>query len=77
MQLIGATAVPVATLWLAVAAPAHAQTVVTTSGPVPGAQPAQSDEQIDFAADTLEYASETDVVTAIGDVRMVDRKSVV
>ncbi len=68
-KVIGTTA----GLWLAVAGPAQAQTVVTTSGPVPAAEapPERPDEQIDFAADTLEYASETDIVTAIGDVRMV------
>ncbi len=65
VRAIGSTA----GLWLAFAAPAYAQTVVAGTG-------AQNDadkpaEQIDFAADTLEYQNDTDIVTAVGDVRMV------
>ena len=56
-------------LWLAAATPAHAQTVVSTTGAPADAQ--KPDEQIDFAADTLEYETEADIVTASGDVRMV------
>mgnify|MGYP000698090516 CR=1 FL=1 len=65
VKVIGTTA----GLWLAVAAPIYAQTVVTTArAPVAAEKPA---EQIDFAADTLEYQNDTDVVTATGDVRMI------
>ncbi len=56
-------------LWLAVAAPAYAQTVVAETGAA--AAPDKPAEQIDFAADTLEYQNDTDIVTASGDVRMV------
>jgi LPS-assembly protein len=59
-------------LWLAVAAPAHAQTVVAGTGPAfPASASDGPAEQIDFAADQLEYQNDTDVVTASGDVRMV------
>jgi LPS-assembly protein len=56
-------------LWLAVAGAAEAQTVV--SGTDPAAAPEKPGEQIDFAADQLEYQNDTDVVTASGDVQMV------
>jgi LPS-assembly protein len=59
-------------LWLTVAAPAHAQTVVAGTGPASAAPAADKPaEQIDFAADQLEYQNDTDIVTASGDVRMV------
>ena len=57
-------------LWLAFATPAQAQEQDATPVPVPAVKPA-SNEQIDFAADSLEYQGDTEVVTAIGDVRMV------
>ena len=57
-------------LGLAVAGPAHAQTVVAGTGPAAEVADKPA-EQIDFAADTLEYQNDTDVVTATGDVRMV------
>ncbi len=53
---------------MAATSPAFAQTAKLAE-----ATPPESDkpaEQIDFAADTLEYQSEADVVTANGDVRM-------
>jgi LPS-assembly protein len=56
-------------LWLAVAGAAEAQTVVSGTGPA--ATPEKAGEQIDFAADQLEYQNDTDVVTASGDVQMV------
>lgn len=62
VRLIGTTA----GLWLAFATPTLAQQAT----PAAAEQPA-ADEQIDFAADTLEYQNDTDVVTASGDVRMV------
>jgi LPS-assembly protein len=65
VKAIGATA----GLWLAATAPAYAQTVVTSAGPAAAAD--KPTEQIDFAADQLEYQSDADVVTATGDVRMV------
>lgn len=33
--------------------------------------PAATDEQVDFAADSLTYENDADIVTATGDVRMV------
>ena len=57
-------------LGLAVVGPAHAQTVVAGSG-LAAEVADKPAEQIDFAADSLEYQNDTDVVTAIGDVRMV------
>jgi LPS-assembly protein len=56
-------------LWLAVAGAAEAQTVVSGTDPAPA--PEKPGEQIDFAADQLEYQNDTDVVTASGDVQMV------
>ncbi len=53
---------------MAATAPAYAQAVVP-----PDVAPSSSDkpaEQIDFAADTLEYQRDADIVTASGDVRM-------
>ena len=53
---------------MAATTPAYAQaTSAPESAPPESGKPA---EQIDFAADTLEYQSDTDVVTASGDVRM-------
>lgn len=62
VRLIGTTA----GLWLAFATPTLAQQAT----PMAAGQPA-ANEQIDFAADTLEYQNDVDVVTASGDVRMV------
>ncbi len=55
-------------LWLAFATPAQAQEQDAT--PAPAGKPA-SNEQIDFAANSIDYQGDTEVVTAIGDVRMV------
>ena len=49
-------------LLLALAGPVRAQ----TAEPAPDA----AAEEVEFAADSLEYVNDTDVVTAIGDVRM-------
>ena len=59
-------------LWLAFATPAHAQAQAQEQDatPAPAGKPA-SNEQIDFAANSIEYQGDTEVVTAIGDVRMV------
>lgn len=59
-------------LWLAFATPAHAQAQAQEQDatPAPAGKPA-SNEQIDFTANSIEYQSDTEVVTAIGDVRMV------
>ncbi len=62
VRLIGTTA----GLLLALATSAQAQEPTQASPENPAAA-----EQIDFAADTLEYQNDTDVVTASGDVRMV------
>lgn len=62
VRLIGTTA----GLWLAFATPAQAQDAAPATAQTPA-----PNEQIDFAADTLEYQNDTDVVTASGDVRMV------
>jgi LPS-assembly protein len=66
VRLIGSTA----GLWLAFATPALAQAEPqdVAAAPASDAKPA---EMIDFAANTLEYQNDTDVVTATGDVRMV------
>ena len=55
-------------LLLALATPLRAQT--TTAAPAPAPPTPAADQQIDFAANSLEYQNETDVVTAIGDVRL-------
>ncbi len=53
---------------MATTTPAYAQ---ATDVPAPAPATADKpDEQIDFAADTLEYLSDADIVTASGDVRM-------
>lgn len=61
-------------LWLAFATPARAQAQPQErdqdATPATVEKPASS-EQIDFAADNLEYQGDTDVVTATGDVRLV------
>lgn len=57
-------------LWLTFATPAHAQAQEQDATPAPAGKPA-SNEQIDFAANSIEYQGDTEVVTAIGDVRMV------
>ncbi|WP_425443034.1 LPS-assembly protein LptD [Sphingomonas guangdongensis] len=66
---IGALAVVLAT-----AHPAAAQDLqdraVTPPPPVTEAPPASGDDQIQFSADTLEYQTDADVVTATGDVRL-------
>jgi len=73
IRTIGATT----GLLLAVAAPAHAQSGSPDAPgpadalPPPDALGRKAPEQIDFAADSLEYQSESDIVTAIGDVRML------
>jgi len=61
-------------LWLAFATPAQGQEQTQAqeqdATPAPAEKPA-SNEQIDFAANSIEYQGDTEVVTAIGDVRMV------
>ncbi len=62
------------TTGLLIAQPAFGQAGVVaapaeTKGPVSATAPA--DSQIEFAADALEYANDTDVVTASGNVRLV------
>lgn len=44
---------------------------VSVPPPVTDAPPVTGDDQIQFSADTLEYQTDTDVVTATGDVRLV------
>jgi LPS-assembly protein len=44
---------------------------VPSTGPVAEAPAPADDEQIQFSADTLEYQTDADVVTATGDVRLV------
>ena len=71
--------VATAVLLLALSGAAQAQTSPaptpdsTSVDPVPTPPPPVSatNEQLDFAADTLAYQSDTDVVTASGDVRLV------
>ena len=53
---------------MAAATPAYAQVTSTPETALP--ESSTSAEQIDFAADALEYQSDADVVTASGDVRM-------
>jgi LPS-assembly protein len=59
-------------LWLAFATPAQAQEQAQEQDatPAPAGKPA-SNQQIDFAANSIEYQGDTEAVTAIGDVRMV------
>jgi LPS-assembly protein len=60
---------------LGLAMPAHAQVLQDHPGPPPpdaSSLPAtESDDQISFAADALDYEDDADIVTASGDVRML------
>lgn len=61
-----------AALWLAIAAPAAAQTLQDRSVSPPAAAPAgeAGADEVQFSAGALEYDYEGDVVTATGEVRM-------
>ena len=56
-------------LLIALAHPASAALQAPPASPAP-ALPSEPEAQIDFAADSLEYQSEGDIVTASGDVRL-------